>query len=161
MTNFKDIKYYFEDMFNTGWTDTPIHFGGQEFDAPSTFAEWINLVYTPQRSERGSISDNLSIIYGTVYISCWAEDDVDVMGLTDDVIAFVEEALASPHKILKTTIIDHGWNTANKSYTIIALNIQSTLNECDLDCTHSIGGMNGLLWQENELMVDACSLCLG
>ncbi|RLA73554.1 MAG: hypothetical protein DRG30_06150 [Epsilonproteobacteria bacterium] len=129
MTNFKDVKFYFESMFATKWAITPIHYAGQEFDAIG-IDKWINISYNPQRSESCSVSGNSFYIYGTLYIPCWADNDVDVMELTDAVIKFIGDNIETPYKITNTSIIDHGWNDASKSYTIISIGIKNLIENC-------------------------------
>ena len=129
MSTFKDGKFYFENMFSTLWVDTPVHYAGEEFDSAS-LDEWINPRYTPSSMANISLSKTADITYANLFIPCWAKNDVDVMGLTDNVIEFVKEHISQPYNIKGIDIIDHGWNETNKVFTVIMVRIEHRGGAC-------------------------------
>ena len=125
----KQGKFYFDNMFSTLWTQTPVHYAGMDFDA-SGMPQWINPTYRPSRQEKASISNGVTRTYANVYIPCWADTDVDVMDLMDDVIKFVDSNTVSPFKITNTSIIDHGWDDSNKVFGIVMISIEHIDGTC-------------------------------
>ncbi len=125
----REGKFYFESMFNDLWTQTPLHMAGMEFDGEG-LAQWINPSYRPSRYDKPSLSNTMKRVYANVYIPCWADTDVDVMELMDDVIEFVETNTKSPYKINSISIIDHGWSPSNKVFGIIMVSIEHTYGYC-------------------------------
>ena len=125
----KSGKYFFDNMFSTLWTQTPIHYAGCEFDAEG-MAQWVNPVYTPSRQEKASLSNKVTRTYANIYIPCWADNDVDVMGLMDDVIDFIETNTVSPYKINSVQVIDHGFDDSNKVFGIIMVGIEHISGDC-------------------------------
>ncbi len=129
MSGLKAGKFFFDEMFSTLWTQTPVHYAGQGFDAEG-MDQWINPTYRPSRRDRPSLSGQVTRTYANIYIPCWAETDVDVMGLMDDVIEFVETNTVSPYKINNISIIDHGFDDSNKVFGIIMVSIEHYQGIC-------------------------------
>jgi len=129
MTNFKEIKFYFEGMFSSKWTKTNVHYGGQDFDATG-IDEWVNPTYSPENSRKLSLSDGVDVINGVLYIPCWSTNDVKVMALSDEVTKFIEDNIEYPHTVTRVNVIDHGWEKSNKAFVILAISIKSQFRNC-------------------------------
>ena len=123
ISNLKETKFYFENLFTTEWLATPIHFVGQEFDQDGT-KQWVNPYYTPTRSMPNGISGMTTRNYGTVYVACWAENDVEAMGLADATIDFISSNVGTAYTIKNYSIEDHGWHKTNKVFVIISFNVE-------------------------------------
>lgn len=126
----KETKIYFETLFASDWTDTDIHYAGQEFDGP-TRDKWINPVYKPLRSRNSGVSDTTTIDMGQLYIVCWAEIDLEVMELADDVINFISENLdKQQYREKGYEIIDHGWGDSNKVFVVLSFTFEKFNGTC-------------------------------
>jgi len=126
----KETKFYFEDMFLKEWCDTPVHFVGQDFDA-SAHAKWVNPVYKPLRSTSNGISGESSIELGQLYIVCWADVDVEVMELADDIITFIHANLDKlAYQARGYEIIDHGWDDTNKVFVVLSFTFEHFAGSC-------------------------------
>ena len=123
----KDIKQYFERLFNDSWLLTPIHFAGQEFDQDKT-VRWINPVYTPQGTANSGVSKDARRVSSTISIICWAENDLEVMALADEVVAFMENNVeANAYSLRGYNVEDHAWHKSNKVYIYLTFTITSYL----------------------------------
>ena len=161
----KETKIYFETMFATGWTTTPIHFMGQEVDMHGV-DQWINVSYKPRaKLSTGFTSSSMS---GAIYVVCWAKDDFDVMDLSDKVIAFYESTIDP--KLVKShgyNIIDHGYEESGKSFIVVSFNIETY--KCDIGiqppspapCADSIGTLTAQAWMLPNHLTNICKICKG
>ncbi len=130
MSSFKQGKYFFEDLFLVNWTQTPIHFAGQDFDG-NGIPEWINVVFTPYQSANNGIGSQVKKLYATVTVTGWAENDVNVMQLGDQISAFVDEGvLNSEYTIKQTNLLDHGWDESGKAYLITQFTVEFYAGVC-------------------------------
>lgn len=118
----KETKFYFETLFAENWSTTPIHFVGQDFNQDDT-PRWINPFYTPSYSQAKGLGD-LTSNYGVVRIACWAENDVEAMGLADVMITFMSENTSNAYRVAKYTIDDHGWHKSDKVFVIVSFNVE-------------------------------------
>lgn len=124
----QQTKFYFENLLQGLWTNTPIHFSGQEFNEKG-ISKWINPHYTPRGGETTGL-DALTTNEGMLYISCWADTDVDAMALGDEIIDFINTNIdRNSYRIRRYEVADHGYTESNKVYAIIGFNIQ-TLDGC-------------------------------
>ena len=118
--NLQATKKYFEDMFSSYWTNTDIHFAGQEFDG-SKRNSWINPIYKPLRNTSNGVSSTTSIEMGQLYIVCWADTDNEVMGLAASVIEFIDVNVETPlFRSRGHDMIDHGWDDSNKVFVMLS-----------------------------------------
>ncbi len=128
--NLKETKYYFEDMFSSYWTETPIHFAGMEFDG-SQHDRWVNPVYKPLRSRSNGISTSTDINMGQFYVVCWGESDIDAMELSDTTIEFMADKLdTTKFRSRGYEIIDHGWDNSNKVFVMLSFAIEQFEGVC-------------------------------
>ena len=124
----KETKLYFETLFSAGWSLTPIHYAGQEFDQEGT-KRWVNPVYTPLRTDNSGISETGRRAYGLFNVICWAENDVEAMDLADSVVEFMDANVeTNQYSLNGYTIEDHGWHKTNKVY--IYLSFKTTFYLC-------------------------------
>lgn len=124
----KETKKYFEDLFNDNWTATPIHFGGQEFNAEN-IPQWINPTVQPLRNTATGI--NGSMMYSFfVYVVCWAETDVDCMDLADSVAGFMSANIGDDYSTVGYNIIDHGWQDSNSVFTVMSFECKTYGGDC-------------------------------
>jgi len=123
-SNFKDSKYYFEQLFATEWHDTPVHFVGTEFDAHG-IEKWVNPFYTPifgRPQGLGGITKNK----GTLHVMVWAKNDVDAMELADNMVSFI----AKHTKVNRYEIADHGWSDANTVFLQLSFDVEVFIGVC-------------------------------
>ncbi len=160
----KETKYYYENMFKTLWTSTPIHFAAQEFDKKiKTTGEWVNLIYKPTSLVTSSFSGKKA--YGLVYVVCWSDNDVRSMEIADEVIKFIQENNDSLlYSIKNIEIVDHGWQTASSAFTILSFRVEYYEDQCPLsspECVDSIGTETGREWVMVNSLKNNCILCKG
>jgi len=136
MSSLQETKLIIEELFKTNWTDTPIHFSGQEFDARK-MPQWINLIIRPSRITRASVSNGRSIMSLDVYVPCWSDTEAESFELADKIIAFFNSKVGSsaikilmPNSIDSVTIIDQGWNEANKSFVVPMFSMTVQVGNC-------------------------------
>jgi hypothetical protein len=156
----KATKFYFDNLFQTLWTTTPIQYAGQEFDGHG-LDQWVNIVYKPLRSSPASISGTAAYNYGQLYIVCWAENDVDVMGLGDNIVEFMQTEVDNRRfKINGYSVIDHGWDDSNKVFLMFSFQMQEMVGYCakpvSKDCTISIGKTTGLPFDIDGVLLPPC-----
>ena len=121
--SFKQTKFYFENLFSVEWTKTPVHFAGMEFDKKKkTAGEWINLTYKPSYLKSQGLDSGIQS--GMVTVVCWAETDVDSMGLSDDVVSFFNMNIDTKFRVRSIDVIDHGWQTATSAYTMLSFRFE-------------------------------------
>lgn len=128
ISNLRDTKYYFENLFDTWWEQTPIHFVGQDFDQDNT-QRWINPFYTPTFSASKGLG-SLTTNYGNLMVACWAENDVQAMELGDTLIAFITDNVGTAYRIKNYEVSDHGWHKTNKVYVTITFNLEILEGVC-------------------------------
>ena len=154
-------KFFFDDIFFTGWLSTPVHFSGEDFDG-SNIPSWVNIVFTPYQTNNASIGPKGKKIYATFTVVGWAENDVDAMDLTDQIRDFMDEKLKSSiYTIKQTSIIDHGWDNSGKVYTITQFAIvyySGSCSEIPTDCIHSVGGLDGRAYYLDEPWLPDCTM---
>lgn len=127
-SSLKSTKYYLESLFSQNWSETPIHFAGEEFDGKS-IDKWINIFYSPLLSRSGGLSES-SYTIGNFYVICWANTDVDVMSMGDNAVSFMNTNIdKSYYKLKNFEIADHGWNESNKVFLVLTFSIE-TLPNC-------------------------------
>jgi len=136
----KDIKFYFENLFATKWTETSIHFGGQEFDPKALgISKWVNPYYTPTRTRAFGLGDNASIYYGDLYVVCWQKNDVEAMELADNVAKFINDNVDKHlFKLRGYDVVDHAWDSTNKAYIILSFTIETIRGVCGEDLPQKI-----------------------
>ena len=118
----KQTKYYFDDMFSSNWTSTPIHFAGQEFDN-NNIPSWINVSYTPVRSTATGLGNSNRTI-GSVTVVCWDTNDVGVMELADEVIDFMKDNVEqNSYSLRGYDVDDHAWHTSNSVYIYLTFTV--------------------------------------
>ena len=128
--NLQETKKYFETIFAEDWSITDVHFVGQEFDG-SEHDAWVNPVYKPLRSTTNGVSTSTSIDMGQLYIVCWANSDVEVMELTDTVVAFIADKVdKSLFRSRGHDIIDHGWDDSDKVFTMLSFTFEQFSGSC-------------------------------
>ena len=126
----KETKFYFENLFSTLWTDTPIHYAGVNFDGAQQ-SKWINPVYKPMRSRNNGFSSNTFVALSQLYIVCWADHDIDAMELSDNVITFVNESVdKTQFKSRGYEIVDHGWDDSNKVFVMLSFSYEQLVGTC-------------------------------
>ena len=125
----KDTKEYFEKLLQDEWCGTPIHFVGEEFDQDNT-KRWINPYYAPTYGEQKGFSGGTAI-YGTFYVACWAENDLEAMTLSDTIIQFMSTNVDTrTYRIPRYSIEDHGWHKTNKVFVTVAFSIETLGGSC-------------------------------
>jgi len=128
----KDIKFYFENLFETKWTETSIHFAGQEFDPTALgLKKWINPYYSPLRNKDFGLGGGAKRYIGDLFIVCWEENDVLVMDLADKVSTFIENEV--DRKLFKFNgydVVDHGWDNTNKAFIILSFSMETVRGAC-------------------------------
>ncbi len=130
ISSFKSTKYYFENLFSTLWTDTPIHYAGQEFNGDGV-EKWVNPFYTPRGGSNFGVSNEASVGMGVLYVACWTDNDTDCMELADDIVAFVNTNIDNTsYKIGRFEIDDHGWNESSKVFMIVNFAIETVDGVC-------------------------------
>tara|TARA_R110000772_G_scaffold5454_1_gene19459 strand:- start:12680 stop:13069 length:390 start_codon:yes stop_codon:yes gene_type:complete len=128
ISEFRETKLYYENMFNTNWKATKIHFVGQEV-MPKQTKKWVNPFYQPTYGNNGSLSDVCSNNGGNLHVACWATNDLDAMTLGDDVVNFIKANNdGSKYRITNVEMSDHGWNESNRVYAVITFSIQMLVN---------------------------------
>ena len=128
ISNLHATKEYFENMFATKWTETPVHYVGQDFDQDSV-VKWINPFYAPSRSENSGIS-GVTRNYGNLRVACWADSDANAMELVDTVITFIGSNVGVEYRIFNYSIDDHGFHKANKVYVIVSFSLEILEGTC-------------------------------
>lgn len=128
--NLRETKLYFETLFNSFWTGTPIHYAGMEFDG-TKHVSWINPVYKPLRSTSNGVSGNTSVELGQLYVVCWADYDSDAMKLSDDVVDFLKTNInKAQFRSRGYEIIDHGWDESNKVFIMLSFTYEQLSGSC-------------------------------
>ena len=129
ISEFKDTKFYFESMFQSFWTTTPIHYMYQEFKAPKD--SWINVVYQPLRLGSGSLSRTTGDVDSNLSIVCWANNDVEVLTLVDDIITFLEDNNEHDlYHIGDMQVIDQGVDDSNKAFIYLSFAVSNKVGAC-------------------------------
>ena len=125
----KETKFYFENLFATLWTNTPIHYAGQEFDATG-IQRWINPTVTPVRNTFNGLGQR-KLFEFNLYIPCWAENDVESMQLADEIALFVKDNVdGSLYHSNGYDVIDHGWQDSNQVFTVLSFRFKSFDGQC-------------------------------
>ncbi len=157
--NFQAAKFYFEDMFKNVWTTTPIHFAGQEFSGEG-ISKWVNPVYSPRNMTNAGISNTVNKNFGVVYVACWADNDVDAMGLGDLVVDFMKSQVNSQYRIQAINVDDHGWQSSNKVYMILSFSIEYLGGECspEKSCVASVGDHDGRAYHLDQPWLFNCPM---
>jgi len=149
ISNLKKTKFYFENMFATKWSGTPIHFVGQEYDATGVDS-WINPRFVPTGGRVKGIGGGTTRLNGELDVVCWGENEVDAYDLADRVVDFVESN-ANDISITQFEINDIGWNTSNMVYVVLTFVFTYYRGSCGpiviTDCSLSIGGDTGKDWK--------------
>ena len=128
--NLRATKKYFEDIFHSYWTETEVHFVGQDFDG-SQHDSWINPLYKPLRNTPNGVSTKTSIEMGQLYLVCWAEDDVSAMELADLAVEFISENVdKSLFRSKGYDVVDHGWDTSNKVFVMLSFTFEQFSGTC-------------------------------
>ena len=128
VSNLKATKFYFEKMFLDKWTDTPIHFVGQEFDATGK-TTWINPMFAPLSGTLAALSGRRTKMEGSLNVICWASNDVDVFELGDKIIDFIHNN-AKEFNVNGFEINDHQWDNSNMVYLYLTFNIKYYAGDC-------------------------------
>ncbi len=128
----KNIKFYFENLFATKWTETSIHFAGQEFDPQALgISSWVNPYYTPTRRRNFGLGGGGKIYYGDLYITCWDDNDVKVMELGDKIADFIDSSVdRGLFKLQGYDVVDHGWDTTNKAFVLLSFKFETIRGTC-------------------------------
>ena len=124
-------KLYFENEFFTKWTDTPIHYAGQEFNSEG-IDKWINPVYHPLSGKpQGMTKFGASMSQRASFdIVCWAKNDADAMELSDNIIAFVADNVnSSKFAVSGYQVGDHAWDNTGLVYLYLSFDIM-VYNTC-------------------------------
>jgi len=136
MSQLQTTKVVIEEIFKAGWTDTPIHYSGQEFDGKG-MPKWINLVIKPSRIVNASVSNMRKVMVVDFYVPCWADNENKSFELADSIIEFVETSFADPttkavmpNRIEQVQIIDQGWNNSNKSFVVVMFSVIMDVGNC-------------------------------
>ena len=129
MSAFKDGKFFFDEMFVSKWTRTPVHYAGQEFDGKGK-TEWVNPSFSPTSRANASLAKSVKQINANIFVACWAETDVDVMDLMDEVSDFMDTNAGPAYQILNTAVVDHGWHESNKVFGILMFTITYKVGTC-------------------------------
>jgi len=128
--NLKETKYYFENIFNSSWNKTPVHYAGMTFDG-SKQSQWVNPIYKPMRNRSNGINDDTTVALGQLYVVCWADYDIDAMTLSDDVIAFLKEEVdGSLFRSRGYEVVDHGWDDSDKVFMLLSFTYEHFVGEC-------------------------------
>jgi hypothetical protein len=126
----RESKYFFEELFSNGWTNTPIQYGGEEFTGKG-LPSWINIFYTPEITKRIGYGDS-TVTHSSFNVVCWADTDVEALTISDEVIRFMNKT-----KFPNGMTIDgyevgaHGWEESNKAFTMLNFNIK-VISSCTL-----------------------------
>ncbi len=145
MGSLQETKFYFENLFNTDWTATPVHYVGQEFKADG-IDTWINPRYSPSGSKIGDISGYSTTVRGSLDVICWAKNDVDVFTLGDDVASFIGSTVDKSYKVTGYEVNDHAWHESNHVYLYLTFYVEFIYGTCAgpiVNCANSVGGPNG------------------
>jgi hypothetical protein len=119
---FKETKIYFDTMFDTLWTATPIHYAGQEFDSKG-ISEWVNPVYIPASGYHVDLCSR-TLNTGYLHCTCWADNQMSSLELSDELIGFIQTNTdANRYRITGFQINDNGWN-GKKAFLLISFNIE-------------------------------------
>jgi hypothetical protein len=159
ISNFKETKYYFENMFATNWSQTPIHFVGQEFDASGIDA-WVNPRFVPSRGDTVGINGNKTKQYAELDIVCWAKNDVEAFDLADQIVAFINATIEG-FDINGYEINDHGWNDSNMVYVVLTFVFNYYTGDCLLYCPKSVGGAYGTAYHLDQPWLKQCTIFKG
>ena len=128
--NLQTTKKYFEDVFNSHWIQTDVHYGGQDFDAKE-HVSWVNPIYKPLRSSSNGMSTSTSIDMAQLYVICWADDDTDAMELADSVVEFIDSNIDKQLFISRGhDVIDHGWDESNKVFVMLSFTFEQYSGTC-------------------------------
>ncbi len=158
--NFQAAKFYFEDMFKNVWTTTPIHFAGQEFSGEG-ISKWVNPVYSPRSMTHSGLSLTANYNYGSLYVACWADTDVDAMALGDEIVDFIKNTTDPFFKVKNINVDDHGWQSSNKVYMILSFTIEYYVGNCgesNKKCADSVGGFDGKSYYLYKPWVYDCTM---
>ncbi len=129
ISSLQATKYYFDELFMSSWTSTPVHYAGQEFNAKEV-PQWVNPFYAPKYGDKKGLSNTLSSNYGNLYVACWAETDVEVMAIADDVVAFLNNIVNKEYRVKKYEISDHGWQESNQVYIMLTFSLEVLDGAC-------------------------------
>ena len=159
---YKKAKFDFEKMFQDNWFDTPVHYAGQEFKADG-IPRWVNPFYAPSSTYNRSITKDNFIRYGMLNVVCWAENDVEVFGLADDVTAMIQREISKDYSIRSFEMADHGWNESNSAFALLLFQVEYYESPCITPpivdpCMHSVGGKQGLLFALPESWKPICPM---
>ena len=119
----QDIKLDIETKFYDHWSDTKVHYGGEEFDNKG-LDKWVNVIYTPTLMHKSGLSSTKTNTYNVnVYMVCWAKDDIMGSSLVDTITTFTDEQFFS---VLQSDIeiVDRGWDESNMVYYLLRFNYQ-------------------------------------
>ena len=123
---FKETKLYIDNLFKDEWCETKIHYGGEEFNhKEEDVTKWVNPFYQPMS---GRINDycGTTLNQGNLHVVCWADTDVDALGLADNIIAFINTNIDTTlYHVRNFEIGDHGWNESNQVYIIVTFSIEA------------------------------------
>lgn len=122
-SSFKETKIYFEKMFTTDWTLTPVHYAGEEFNSKD-IEKWVNIFYEPTYGNHNDLSCNTAN-YGNLHVASWADYDIDAMELSDIVTSFVNTNIdKTKYRVRRFEVSDHGWNDSNKVFVLLTFSIE-------------------------------------
>ena len=127
-SNLKAAKFYFEKLFMDNWTDSPIHFVGQEFDSTG-IPSWINPHFIPRSGTLAALSGKRTRLDAALDVVCWASNDVEALDLTDKVIDFVATQ-AKDFSVTKFEINDNGWDNSNMVYVLLTFKLKYYAGDC-------------------------------
>ena len=127
----RENKKYFETQFFNKWTQTPIHYAGQEFKNDG-IESWINPIYYPRSGQHTGLSAFNAMQRGSFDVICWARNDADALGLSDDIIKFMIDNIDKDKFTLQGyQIQDHAWDDSGLTYVYLSFNVVSYDIKCE------------------------------
>ena len=124
----RESKEYFEYIFFNNWTQSPIHYAGEEFKNKG-LKTWVNPMYHAGRGKLtlgGSVKNT-----GVLNVICWADTDAEALEVADDVIAMILSKVdTNLFSISKYEIPDEGWDDSNRNYVFVSFDMTHYAGTC-------------------------------
>ena len=119
----KEAKIEIETTFQDGWTSTPIHYSGMEFDSTGR-DRWINLIYQPISVSNRTLTAGRQAQNAVIYVLCWANNELNAYDLADNVADFVLGDPFANYAANRYVVEDQGYSQDGRSFVILSFDVK-------------------------------------
>lgn len=153
----KETKIYFDDLFQTNWAGTEIHYAGEEFNG-ANLEEWVNPVYMPSMGYHTDLCGT-TMNTGVLHVACWSDTHLGSLELSDTVVDFIRANVDSKYyRVRRFQVADSGWN-GKKAFILLSFSIEVLARYNT--CITSIGGADGAEFNLNGTWSRHCTIFKG